>query len=87
MLFVLKKEFRQTHNYMQSMFNAHGSIGLAMFYTSITITIGFLVLIFSNFVPSIYFGIFTALAMFLAMLLNLTLLPRLIVWVKPHIPS
>jgi predicted RND superfamily exporter protein len=82
-----KKEFRQTHNYMQSMFNAHGSIGLAMFYTSITITIGFLVLIFSNFVPSIYFGIFTALAMFLAMLLNLTLLPRLIVWVKPHIPS
>jgi predicted RND superfamily exporter protein len=80
-----KIEFSKSNDYKLAMFNAHNSIGLAMFYTSITVALGFLVLSFSNFVPSIYFGIFTSLAMFVAMLLNLTLLPMLLVWLKPKI--
>jgi predicted RND superfamily exporter protein len=78
-----KEEFNKTNNYETSMFNSHASIGKAMFYTSITIIIGFSVLILSNFIPSIYFGIFTGIAMLLAVVLNLTLLPKLLVSFKP----
>ena len=80
-----KIEFAKTKDYKNSMFGAHSSIGLAMFYTSIAIIIGFMVLTFSNFVPSIYFGIFTALAMFSAVVINLTLLPYLLVTLKPRV--
>ena len=47
----------------KSMYRAHNSIGVSMFYTAATVAIGFLVLILSNFIPSIYFGIFMAIAM------------------------
>jgi len=75
-----KVEFQKDQNYMATMYRSHGSIGLAMFYTSITVTLGFLILALSNFIPSIYFGVFTAIAMLSALLANLTLLPKLILW-------
>ena len=65
------------------MYRAHTSIGLAMFYTAATVAIGFLVLILSNFIPSIYFGIFMAIAMLSAVFVNLTLLPKLLIFFKP----
>lgn len=80
-----KSEFKKDNDYMATMYRSHGSIGLAMFYTSITVTLGFLILALSNFIPSIYFGIFTAVAMLSALLANLTLLPKLILMVKPKI--
>ena len=80
-----KAEFQKDGDYLQTMYRSHGSIGLAMFYTSITVTLGFLILALSNFIPSIYFGIFTAIAMISAVLANLTLLPKLILMVKPKI--
>lgn len=80
-----KSEFQKDQNYIETMYRSHGSIGLSLFYTSITVTLGFLVLVLSNFIPSIYFGIFTALAMLSALLANLTLLPKLILMVKPKI--
>jgi len=58
-------------------------IGFAMYYTSITIIIGFLVLVFSNFIPSIYFGLLTSLAMLMALLSSLILLPQLLIAFKP----
>jgi predicted RND superfamily exporter protein len=78
-----KAEFKHDQNYLATMYRAHKSIGLAMFYTSITVASGFLVLVLSNFVPSVYFGLFTALAMLSALLANLTLLPKLILIFKP----
>jgi predicted RND superfamily exporter protein len=78
-----KKEFRVDQDYLATMYRSHASIGLAMFYTSITVAIGFLVLALSNFIPSIYFGIFTAIAMLSAVLANLTLLPKLLLIFKP----
>jgi predicted RND superfamily exporter protein len=57
----------------------HASVGRAMYYTSITVTIGFSILGLSNFMPTIYFGIFTGLALAIAMIANLTLLPLLLV--------
>ena len=82
-----KAEFQKDQDYLATMYRSHGSIGLAMFYTSITVTLGFLILALSNFIPSIYFGIFTAIAMLSAVLANLTLLPKLILLVKPKIKA
>ncbi|MGI9325680.1 MAG: efflux RND transporter permease subunit [Pseudomonadales bacterium] len=60
---------------------SHASIGHAMYYTSITVMLGFSVMAFSNFVPTVLFGILVAVAMALALFANLTLLPSLLVWV------
>ena len=84
-VYRFKIEFSKDGDYLATMYRAHNSVGLAMFYTSITITLGFLILMLSNFIPSIYFGIFTAIAMISAMFVNLTLLPKLILMVKPKI--
>lgn len=58
--------------------NAHNSTGQAIYYTSVIIILGFSILAFSNFIPTIYFGLFTAFAMLLALFANLTLLPVLL---------
>ena len=69
------------------MYRCHGSIGYAMYYTSLTIIIGFSILVLSNFMPSIYFGLLTGLAMFIALIAALTLLPALIIFIKPFGPE
>jgi len=78
-----KIEYAKTKNYIESMYNSHQSIGYAMSYTSIAIMIGFSILVFSNFVPTIYFGLLTVLVMFISLASNLLLLPRLITLIKP----
>jgi predicted RND superfamily exporter protein len=78
-----KYEFQKDRKYLSTMHRCHGSIGHAMFYTSITIIIGFSILILSNFIPTVYFGLLTSLAMFIAILAALTLLPQLLILVKP----
>ena len=86
-VYRFKKEFQRDKNYLATMYRAHGSIGKAMYYTSVTIVIGFSILAFSNFNPTLYFGVFTALAMVIALLAALTLLPQLICMVKPFGPE
>ena len=78
-----KAEFKETGQYNLSMVNSHRTIGRAMFYTSLTIIIGFLVFATSNFNPSVYFGFFVSLAMIMALLGALTLLPQLLLYFKP----
>jgi hypothetical protein len=78
-------EFTKDSDYLATMYRTHSSIGLAIFYTAITVSIGFLVLALSNFIPSIYFGVFMAIAMLSAVLVNLTLLPKLLITFKPKI--
>ena len=82
-----KHEFQIDRNYMTAMHRCHESIGQAMYYTSITIIIGFSILCLSNFIPSIYFGLLTGLAMFIALIAAMTLLPQLIILVKPLGPE
>jgi uncharacterized protein len=76
-------EFKKEPNYLKALYRCHGSIGYAMYYTSVTIMIGFSILVLSNFIPSIYFGLLTGLAMLIAFLAALTLLPQLLVFFKP----
>jgi len=78
-----KSEFAKDRKYVSTMHRCHRSIGHAMYYTSVTIIIGFSILGLSNFIPSVYFGLLTGLAMFIALLAALTLLPKLLMIVKP----
>ncbi|MEH6549481.1 MAG: MMPL family transporter [Pseudomonadales bacterium] len=76
-------EFSQDQNYVAAMYRSHGSIGKAMYYTSVIIIFGFAILALSNFRPSIYFGLLTGVAMVAALIGALLLLPRLILIFKP----
>ena len=82
-----KKEFGTDQDYVASMYRSHASIGRALFYTAITIIVGFSILALSNFIPSIYFGLLTGLAMIAALLGSMTLLPKLILLSKPFGPG
>jgi len=78
-----KHEFPHDRCYLSTMHRCHGSIGNAMYYTSVTIIVGFSILVLSNFIPSMLFGVLTGVAMAVALLAALTLLPRLILLFKP----
>lgn len=78
-----KAEFQKDHNYLETMKRCHGSIGKAIYYTGVTIIFGFAILALSEFIPSIYFGLLTGLAMAVALFLNLTLLPLMLISIKP----
>jgi len=78
-----KLEFANNQDYKQAIFDTHKSIGKAMFYTSVIIMIGFSVLVLSNFIPTIYFGLLTLVAMFMAIVSDLLLLPILLIIFKP----
>lgn len=82
-----KEEFSVDHSYINAMHRSHESIGYAMYYTSVTIIIGFSILGLSNFIPSIYFGLLTGLAMVIALIAALTLLPQLMIFMKPFGPE
>jgi hypothetical protein len=86
-IFRFRREFDAQPNYEACVKACHDSIGKALYYTSLTVIAGFSVLIFSNFIPTIYFGVLTSIAMATALLANLTLLPRLILLFKPKIPT
>jgi len=76
-------EFQHDRNYLKTMHRCHGSIGHAMYYTSATIIMGFLILAMSNFIPSVYFGLLTGLVMSIAILTALTFLPVMLILLKP----
>lgn len=78
-----RDEYALDRDYVGAMHRSHASIGRAMYYTSVTIVVGFSILMLSQFIPSIYFGALTAFAMFMAIIGTLTLLPKLILMFKP----
>ena len=82
-IYRFKEEFKKTNDYNLTLEKCHNTVGVAILNTSITIVFGFSILVLSNFIPTIYFGVFTGIAMLLAMLSVLTLLPRLILTFKP----
>jgi predicted RND superfamily exporter protein len=86
-IYRFRQEFNGERNYVKTIFTCHGSIGYAMYYTSVTIIIGFSILALSNFLPTIYFGLLTGLAMLMALIASLTLLPQLLVVFKPFGPE
>ena len=82
-IYRFKEEYFKIKDYNKTLKLCHSTVGVAILNTSITIVFGFSILILSNFIPTIYFGIFTGLAMLIAMILVLTLLPSLIIKFRP----
>jgi len=82
-IYRFKEEFNKINDYKKTLKTCHSTVGVAILNTSITIVFGFSILVLSKFIPTIYFGIFTGLAMLLAMISVLTLLPSLILVFKP----
>ena len=82
-IYRFKEEYKNLNDYNETVKVCHSTVGKAILNTSITIVFGFSILILSNFIPTIYFGIFTGIAMLLAMISVLTLLPSLILLIKP----
>ena len=82
-IYRFKEEFSKIKDYNETLKKCHSTVGVAILNTSITIVFGFSILVLSKFIPTIYFGMFTGLAMLLAMISVLTLLPSLILIVKP----
>ena len=82
-IYRFKEEFKIIKNYNKTLDKCHNTVGVAILNTSITIVFGFSILVLSNFIPTIYFGVFTGIAMLLAMISVLTLLPKLILTFKP----
>ncbi|MDB4226824.1 MMPL family transporter [Candidatus Pelagibacter sp.] len=82
-IYRFKEEFLKNKDYNKTLKVCHSTVGVAILNTSITIVFGFSILVFSKFIPTIYFGVFTGLAMLLAMISVLTLLPSLILINKP----
>ena len=82
-----RREFEVDENYRESMYRSHSSIGRAMYYTTLTVVVGFSMLTLSNFTPSIYFGVLTVMAMLAAVMGALLLLPKLIIAFQPLGPE
>ena len=82
-IYRFREEFKKINNYKKTLDRCHSTVGIAILNTSITIVFGFSILVLSNFIPTIYFGIFTGIAMLLALISVLTLLPKLLLVLKP----
>lgn len=78
-----KEEFKKDHSYIEAMKRSHNSIGFAMTYTSIAVIVGFSILVLSNLIPTIYFGLLTVIVMVTILASALLLLPRLIILLEP----
>ncbi len=82
-IYRFKEEYRKLNDYSKTLDRCHSTVGVAILNTSITIVFGFSILMLSNFIPTIYFGMFTGIAMLFAMISVLTLLPKLLLIYKP----
>ena len=82
-IFRFREEMKNNKTKNEIIYICHHSVGKAIISTSVTIVFGFSILGLSNFIPTIYFGLFTGLAMITALILVLTLLPRLLIQFVP----
>jgi len=78
------EELKKDHNYINAMERSHETIGYAMVYTSVAIILGFSILVLSNLIPTIYFGLLTVTVMITVLAADLLLLPRLLIIFKPY---
>ena len=82
-IYRFKEELKVCKDYEKTVQVCHSTIGKAIFFTGITVIFGFSILILSNFIPTIIFGVLTGFAMFVALIAVLTLLPRMLISFKP----
>ena len=81
-IYRYKENLKLGRNHSEMIEKTHLTVGNAVLITSIAITAGFLTLCLSNFVPTVYFGLFTSLAMIFAMIGVLITLPSILKYQK-----
>ena len=81
-LYRYQKNISENFNFLDSIKLSHATVGRAVLITSLAISLGFLTLCFSNFVPTVIFGLFTCLAMIFAMIGVLITLPSILYYLK-----
>ncbi len=81
-IYRFRTEYAEDQNFWAAIRRCHNSIARALYYTTVTVVLGFSILSLSNFIPTIYFGLLSGLAMMTALIANLMLLPVLIVRFK-----
>ena len=78
-----RSEYKKTNSHSTSSKNTILTTGRAIISTTVTLAMGFVVLIFSNFKPNAQFGILSTIILIIALLASLLLLPSLINVIKP----
>ena len=78
-MYRYKKEVKKNKDAFTAINFTHINVGRALFYTAATVSIGFSILSFSNFFPTVLFGLFTSMALIISFVSSLTLLPNLLV--------
>ncbi|MDP8223654.1 MAG: MMPL family transporter [Candidatus Lernaella stagnicola] len=68
---------------LDSVVVTHLTSGKAIVYNAVAVALGFFVLTFSNFNPMMRMGLLTGLTMISASLISLTILPVLLIWLRP----
>lgn len=86
-LYRFRHEFKIDSSYVNTMRRCNASVGNAIYYSQITIVIGYSFLMLSKFIPTILFGFLSALAMAVSLVASLTLLPALVILFKPFGPE
>jgi len=74
----LSSEIRATHDQERAIFQTVATVGKPIVYASAALGLGFLTLLFSNFVPIQKFGLLTAITIAAAFVNDLVLLPALL---------
>lgn len=82
-IYRLISEVRAGHDFSTALLRTHRSTGKAMVFASLALMLGFGVLVFSNFLPTMQFGLLVSLAMVGGLIGNLVLLPVLLEWFAP----
>lgn len=78
-----REELARDGDYIASMHRAHQTIAFGMFYYSLATIVGFLVLVTSNFIPTLIFGLLTVIVLLVAIVSDLLFSPLLVVFFKP----
>ncbi|MDD3325004.1 MAG: MMPL family transporter [Sulfurospirillaceae bacterium] len=78
-----REELQVDGDYVASMHRAHSTIAFGMFYYSLATIVGFLVLVTSNFIPTLIFGLLTVLVLLMAIVSDLIFSPLLVIVFKP----
>jgi len=78
-----REELKIDGDYVASMHRAHGTIAFGMFYYSLATIVGFLVMVTSNFIPTLIFGLLTVIVLITAIISDLLFSPFLVVVFKP----
>lgn len=82
-LYHYKEEMQRGISTVEAIRNTFAAKGPAMLFTTLVITLGFSILLTSNFAPVSDFGLLTALTMVNALIGDLLVLPSLLAWLKP----